>query len=122
MAQAAPAGARNRRITLQRSVTSTNALGEAVDTWFDIATVWAQRQDATGAERVRADQEQAQTTKFFTILWSAQWSDLTPKDRLIYEGRAYNIRAISEIGLHYQLVLEAFASSDVPVISADSPV
>jgi SPP1 family predicted phage head-tail adaptor len=119
MAQSAPAGARNRRITLQRSITTQNALGEAVDSWADIARVWAQRQDASGAERVRADAEQGTVTKFFTILWARKWRDLSPADRLVYDGAVYNIRAISEIGLHNQLAIEAFAAADqAPVIQS----
>lgn len=121
MAQTAPIGARDRRITLQRAVTSRNTLGEPVDAWQDFAKCWAARDDVSGAERVRADAEEGVSTKFFTILWARSWQDLSPKDRLVYAGQIFNIRAVSEIGYHKQLIVEAFAPVDRGRLSTSSP-
>lgn len=47
------AGRLRRRVTIQSQSTSRDAAGQPVDTWTDVATVWAAVEDVQGREIIR---------------------------------------------------------------------
>lgn len=103
----------DRLITLQRaSVTQDPGTGENVETWATLATVCAGKRDVSDAERVASAEVQATITTRFVIRWDSAWSDLNPKDRVVYDGRTYDIAAVKEIGRCEGLELSAAARSD----------
>ena len=89
------AGKLDRVITIQRAVTSPNAFNEPVETWQDVARVWAQQRPNRGAERFTAQGINGDAVLTFHIRWR---SDLTVKDRILYEGRVWNITDVREVG------------------------
>lgn len=102
------AGQRDRLVTLQRATTTQNDYGEEIATWADIAKVWAQRKDMRGSERYQAQQQVATLATTYVILYRA---GLSPVDRLVDDGRVYDIKGIAEIGRRkiIELVCEARA-------------
>lgn len=106
------AGKLDRRVTIQRAATVTNALGEAVPTWADLATVWAAKQEIRDSERFDAQQLAAEISMRFRIRYSPKVADVSPKDRLIFEARTYDIAAVKEIGRREGLELTARARAD----------
>jgi SPP1 family predicted phage head-tail adaptor len=51
------AGRLNRRVTIQRLNSATDALGQVVESWVDVATVWAGIRYLSGLAAIKADAE-----------------------------------------------------------------
>ena len=107
------AGKLDRRITIQRSTTVNNAFNEPVKAWSDLATVGAQQRPNRGAERFTAKEIAGQSVMTFHIRYRA---DLTVGDRIVYEGRIWNIVDLREIGRRVVTEIDAVAEAEV-----DSP-
>ena len=88
-------GRLDRRITLQRKTVVENSYGEPIETWMDLATVWAEHLPAGGVERYAATQMVAEADTRWRIRYRAY---LTPIDRLSYAGRTYEVTGVVEIG------------------------
>ncbi len=105
-------GKLDRRITIQRATITYNEFNEAIETFGDYATVWAMRQDATAGESYRAQEVGAQITTRFTIRWSAHMRDVNPADRILFDGRSYNITATREMGRNRWIEIDAVARAE----------
>lgn len=108
------AGPLDRRITIERFTESRNEWNEPVFTWLPLTTVWANSRDASAGESYRAQSVSAEITTRFTIRYSSQVADVNPKDRIVYEGRLYNITAVREAkdGRRVALEIDAVARAD----------
>lgn len=102
----------DRRITLQRGTSTTDAAGTPVTTWADLATVWASRRRASARETLASAEVSAAITEVFEIRWDSAWSDLNPLDRLVFEGRVYDIAGVAEIGRREGLRIDAAARAE----------
>jgi SPP1 family predicted phage head-tail adaptor len=89
------AGKLDRRITIQRVTTAPNAFNEPVETWIDVATVWAQQRPNRGSERFSAQEINGRAVLTFHIRYRG---DVTVQNRILYRGRSWNILDIREIG------------------------
>lgn len=90
------AGKLDRRITIQGYTNTVNAAGTPVMTWTDKATVWAELVKRSTREFLRAGGGAAdERTAVFRIRW---WPGVSTSDRVLFEGRAYDIREVGEIG------------------------
>ena len=49
------AGTLNSRVTIQQQSATQDALGQPVQTWTDVATVWANIKHTSGIESIKAD-------------------------------------------------------------------
>jgi SPP1 family predicted phage head-tail adaptor len=90
------AGQFDRRITIRRATVTANAFNEQIETWSDLATVWAFRRDASATERYRAQEVGAEISVRFKIRYSSQVADVNPRDRLVIGGREYDITRVTE--------------------------
>lgn len=90
------AGHLDRRITIQRATTTLNGFNEPVETWSDLTTVWAKRTDASATESYRAQEVGAQISARFRVRYSSLIADVNPRDRIVFDGRLYNITRVSE--------------------------
>ena len=89
------AGSLDRAVTLLRYRTTVNELYEPVETYVAVATLRARVQHMRVTEIYDANSFQAmRNTKFFV----RYRSDVTERDRLMYEGDLYRIRGINEMG------------------------
>jgi SPP1 family predicted phage head-tail adaptor len=89
------AGKLDRRITIQRATKAPNGFNEPVETWGDLATIWAQQRPNRGAERSSAQEINGQAVMTFHIRHRA---DLRVTDRVVYEGRIWNVLDVREVG------------------------
>jgi SPP1 family predicted phage head-tail adaptor len=89
------AGALDRRIALQRATTAPNSFNEPVETWADLATVWAQQRPDRGAERFAAQEIVGRAVMTFHIRYR---TDVRITDRILYQGRIWNILDVREVG------------------------
>ena len=88
------AGKLDRRITIERSIETKDALGGIVYQWLPFKTVWAAALPISDGERWRAQEVAADVTTRFQIRWGA---GVTAKDWIVYEGRSYDVKGVKEI-------------------------
>lgn len=112
MPAAVQAGDLDRRIVIRRETTTPSAYNEPVATWSDLVTLWAKRQDASTGEATRAQEIGAQVTTWFWIRYSDLARSITPKDRVAFEGREYNITGVRAIERNQWLEIAAVARDD----------
>jgi SPP1 family predicted phage head-tail adaptor len=106
------AGSLDRRIQFLRATMTDDGL-TSTETWADHGLpVYAAKADVSDGERWRAGEVSAHITTRFRVRWSSFTSDLTPKDRLVCEGRTYDIIGIKEIGRREALEITAAARID----------
>lgn len=101
-------GAMDQRVTLQRIVRTADGAGGIVEAWEDFTdrpTVWANVIAKAGSESMIEGRMTATFTVLFTI---HNRRDIEPRDRIIWQGVAYNIRGIRDMGgRELRLVIEA---------------
>lgn len=106
------AGRLNRRITIRRIVAAVpDGVGGKVQSWGDHATVWAEAKPISDGERWRAEQSQvtATATHRFLVRWGV---GVTPLDRILFEGREFEISGVKEIGLRDGQEITAVARAE----------
>lgn len=103
----------DRRVQFTRATMSQGPFGQ-VETWANHGQpVPAEKRDVSDAERMRASEVQAHITTRFQVRWSGFTAGITPKDRLICEGRTYEISGIKELGRRRMLEITAAARLDL---------
>lgn len=106
------AGALDRRVQFRRATLTDDGFG-MVETWADHGSlIPASRADVSDGERWRAGEVGASITTRFVIRSSEFSRAITAKDRLICEGREYDISGIKEIGRRDRLEITAAARAD----------
>lgn len=108
------AGRLDRRITLRRATSSTNAFNEPVYVWADLATVAAKVEPVSDGEQWRAGETLASKLTRFTIRYSTTVASVDPRDRIQYAGREYDIQGIKEVGRRQFLEITAAARAETP--------
>lgn len=88
------AGKLDRRITIQRATETSDEFGGIVQTWATLAEVWAAVEFVRDSERFQAGEIAAQITNRFAIRYGL---GVTVKDRIVFEGRIYEILGTKEI-------------------------
>jgi head-tail adaptor len=106
-------GKLDRRIRIERDGAPThngyqNVSGEPVT----VATVWAQWMPGVGRERFANDENVATAPGVFVIRWSSRVRDVSPLDRVEFEGRMYDIGRVEEIGRRVGLRIFATARAE----------
>lgn len=85
----------DRRIVLQRATVTLDGFGGEVETWAPLRTVWAQYLPGPGREAWRSAEVAAVTEARFIIRWG---QGVTVRDRVLYDGKVYDVRGVIEIG------------------------
>ncbi len=106
MLQGANPGELDRRITLQSRTVAANAYNEPVETWADLATVWAKVEyPITGSDEVTDKGLNVATQRVhFTI---RHRTDVGYVERIVYNSENYDIERLAEIGRKQYLKLTA---------------
>jgi len=103
----------DRRITLQRYSWSQDQYGAPVQAWTELARPWASKRDISDGERVAAAEVSASITTRFQIRFDSSWADLNPKDRVVFDGKVYDIWGVKEIGRREGFEITAAARADL---------
>lgn len=82
------------KVTFQRKSVTRSSTGADVDTWNNIATVWAQVKTMSGGEQERSDQRKSLTTYDIVARFR---DDLRTADRILFEKRTFDILAINNM-------------------------
>lgn len=110
------AGKLDRRITIRRKTITWSGSGEPIETWADLATVWAQQRPNRGGERFATRQLVGTAVMTFHIRYRA---GLTVQDRIVYDGKTWDIADIREIGRKVVHEIDCAARADVPDFSTE---
>lgn len=105
-------GPLDRRITIERATVSRDAMNEQVTTWSPLATVWASAAPVRDGERFADGEVRSLITMRFQVRWSSTLSGLDERDRVIFDGRTYDIHGVKEIGRRVGLEISAAARSE----------
>lgn len=100
------AGALDRRITIQANATVIDQNGQPVPGWTTRATVWAQVKQTAGREFLAAEQILAEERAVFLIRWRG---DIAATDRILWDGKTYDVKWAREIGRRQGLEITAEA-------------
>jgi SPP1 family predicted phage head-tail adaptor len=75
------AGRLRHRVTIQVAAETQNMYGETIQSWSDVATVWAAVEPLRGREYLAATQEQRELTTRITIRWRP---GVNPGNRVVW--------------------------------------
>ncbi|PIO99657.1 phage head closure protein [Pleomorphomonas carboxyditropha] len=101
------AGTLDRRVTMQRLTTGTpDEYGVPSETWNDLRTVWARVTPDSEDEKYQLGVDLA----FVLVKVQCRWfAGLITTDRLVIDGRVFDIRGVREIGRREGLEIKAKA-------------
>lgn len=85
------AGTLRHRVTLQRFKQGQDAYGGPVETWTDVATIWASVDAVNGREFFAGRQVQSEVTHKITI---RHRPDVTSEMRVAHGGKVFGIEAV----------------------------
>jgi SPP1 family predicted phage head-tail adaptor len=103
------AGQRDRKVTIQRKLSTPNGVGGEVITYETRCTPWARVRHLTGRELFLAQQVVAGAQVEFTIAYRA---DLAETDRVLWKGQAYDVQHLAEVGRNEDLRILAKLPGD----------
>lgn len=106
------AGDLDRRIVLQRATKTINGFNEEIETWADLAKVWARRRDVSDGEKEASGQVGSVLVSRFTIRSNPTSRGFRPIDRIRYDGANWNIQGIKEADEGRNRFLEITAARD----------
>lgn len=106
-------GKLNKRITIRRAGAATrNALNEPIASWSDFGSFMAEQIDQRPTESWKAGQTAAQAERAWRIRWSDRAATITPRDRLVCDGREFEIIGVMEIGRRAAIQIVGIAYSE----------
>jgi head-tail adaptor len=105
-------GKRDKLVVFQRATGAQDAYGEPILTWAEIGRAFALVMHGRGSERRQAAMEQGDQPATFRVLSSALTRGLTLRDRIVFEGRPWDIRGV---------VADSPARGEVEITAVSSP-
>lgn len=109
------AGKLDRRITIERYSTIRNSNNEPEEVWATVGERWASKNDISDSEKVRAAEVGATVTTRFQVRWDSLTLTLTASDRIVCEGKTYDIVGTKEIGRREGIEISASRPNDMLV-------
>jgi SPP1 family predicted phage head-tail adaptor len=85
------AGRMRHRITIQQRANTPDTFGQPIESWADVATVWASVEPLQGREFFAADQVNAEVTTRIRMRWR---SGITAAMRVSFDSRLYDIQSV----------------------------
>ena len=89
------AGKLNKRITIQQRTTTQDAIGQPVETWTTVATVWADVRGTNGLsfikEAIKADADVSIARVSFRVRYR---TDITAGMRVVFNSENHDIEAV----------------------------
>lgn len=84
-------GRLSQRVTIKRRAVGRDAIGQPVETWEDVATVWANIRHLSGAESIKADQDVSVVRASIRIRYRA---GLDAGMRVHHGATVYEVKAV----------------------------
>lgn len=83
------------RVAVQRKTESVDSYGKKTKTWTTLGTYWASVEPLRGRERERARAIRSDLTH---TVYLRHRIDVTPQDRLLFQGRILNVTSAINVG------------------------
>ena len=91
------------RITIQRVVVQTDAIGNHANAWVDYWSCAAYANLASGKEYGAAGQTLGSDTLVFEVRWCERLRELnSTKFRILFGGNIYNITCVDDVQLRHE--------------------
>lgn len=113
------AGVRDRAVRIERFSSTRDEYNQPVTAWTLLADLWASKEDVSDGEKVRAAQVGSSVTTRFRVVFDEITATINTADRLICDGKTYDISGIKELGTREGI--EITASLPGPVLTATAP-
>jgi SPP1 family predicted phage head-tail adaptor len=84
-------GQLDQRVSIERFTSEQDELGQPVQAWTPLCTVWAAVEPQAGREFVAAGAAQSELTTKIRIRYL---SGITSGDRVTHEGKVYDIQSV----------------------------
>jgi len=84
------AGDLKQQVEIQRYIETTNDFGETIADWFTLSVRRASISPISGKEYFASKQVNAEVTHRVYM----RYTDVQAKDRLVYQGRIFNIESV----------------------------
>ena len=81
----------NQRVLIERFTSEPDEIGQPIEAWVTLATVWAAVEPQAGREFVAAGAGQSELTTKIRIRWRA---GITSRDRVTHDGKVYGIASV----------------------------
>ena len=85
------AGRLRHSVIVQSPGGTRDAVGDVIDSWTSVATVWASVEPLSGREALIAAQLHASTTHKITIRWDTSLAALAATWRILWGARVFDI-------------------------------
>ncbi len=92
-------GKLDKRITLQSRSATLDDYGQQINSWSDVATVWANIRPVSGREKMKAMQVDSILSHTVAVRYSATFMPPRTVDawRIVYNGRCFTIIAAMDL-------------------------
>ena len=87
-------GQMRNKITIQRKIETPDGGGGSVVVWSDVVTLWCKIKPVSGSERLQSMRLESDITQ---RIYTRYRDDFTAADRINYNGRLMQIKAIINI-------------------------
>lgn len=88
---------RRRKIIIQKQIITEDDIGNQIETWTDWKTLKAEKTGLWGQEYYAARAVNEEATVVFSIRYAAFVEQMDTKNRIVYDGRAYDIKHIDRL-------------------------
>lgn len=103
---------RRRKIVVQKRTVTEDAIGNQIETWDDWKTLKAEKTGLWGQEYYAAKMLNEQDTIVFTVRYVAFIEEMNTVDyRIMFEGKAYDIKNIDRINDDIWVKIKALRSA-----------
>ena len=109
MAKRSILGFLDRRVTIQVNAPTLDGAGQEVEVWSTVATVWMRVKPQRGGERFQAHQVMG---KAVTTFQARHRTDVSVLNRLVYDGKDWDIHDVREMGRKRGIEIDATARSE----------
>lgn len=87
----------DRWLTIERfTSTQDPGSGENIEAWSTLATVRTKYEPVSDGEKVQAGEVGSTLMARFTVRHAPAWEDINPKDRLVFDGRTFDVIGAKE--------------------------
>lgn len=106
-------GKLNKRIVIRRATAATrNAMNEPVEVWADFGGFMAEPLQQRPTESWKAGQTAAQVERAWRVRWTARSATISASDRLVCDGREFQIIGVTEVGRRVGIEIVGIAYSE----------
>lgn len=95
-------GLLRQQVKIQSRIDGIDAAGDAMVSWLDVATIWADVQPLRGLERMNAQQVGAAAIDH--RITTRYRPGLTPKHRILYGTRVFDIESVINVNERNEMI------------------